>query len=227
MEYAGKDNLEVMEGAKNYNSYLLSLLEKNISAHDRIILDFGAGTGIYAKRVQKNNPKITVVALEPAENLDDCYAHGNISKIASLTQVKDIDLLYSFNVLEHICDDVEVLRQMHTALRKGGKLCLFVPAFPHLYSAMDKKVGHYRRYQKQELINKVTTAGFRVTDCRYKDFMGYFATIAYKLARNSSGQLNEKALSFYDKLVMPVSIVLDKLTKGKILGKNLWLEAEK
>lgn len=227
MDYAGKDNLDVMEAAKNYNAYLLQMVCRSLCGHERKILDFGAGTGAFAKQLQQQKPDVKVIALEPADNLDAMYCDKVVEKISSLQECEAIDLIYSFNVLEHIEDDVASLKEMYCVLSRKGKLCLFVPAFPCLYSAMDKKVGHYRRYTRKELIAKVENAGFRVTCCVYKDFCGWFATLVYKWLNKGNGAINPKLLKCYDKVIVPVSILCDKITGGRICGKNLWLEAEK
>ena len=96
-----------------------------------------------------------------------------------------------------------------------------------IYSEMDKKVGHWRRYTKTELIAKVQQAGFRVVACRYMDGIGWFASWLYKFNKNSQGNVNPRLLKIYDKWVMPLSILWDKLTLGSFLGKNIWLEAQK
>lgn len=227
MDYAGKDNLDVMEAAKNYNAYLLQMVCRSLCGHERKILDFGAGTGVFAKQLQQQKPDVKVIALEPADNLDAMYCDKVVEKISSLQECEAIDLIYSFNVLEHIEDDVASLKEMYHVLTHKGKLCLFVPAFPCLYSAMDKKVGHYRRYTKQELKSKVEKVGFKVKVCQYKEFMGFFGSVTYKLCGPKDGSINLKSLMFYDKIIMPLSIWLDKLTGGKLFGKNLWLVAEK
>ena len=227
MDYAGKDNLDVMETAENYNAYLLRMLCGSLCGHERKILDFGAGTGLYAKQLQRLNPHVKIIALEPADNLDAMYRDKVVEKISSLRECEAIDLIYSFNVLEHIEDDVTILKEMYHVLSHKGKLCLFVPAFPCLYSAMDKKVGHYRRYTRKELISKVESAGFKVRVCVYKDFCGWFISFVYKYLDHASGDINPKMLWLYDRVIMPVSILFDKITGGKICGKNLWLEAEK
>ena len=48
--------------------------------------------------------------------------------------------IYSFNVLEHIEDDEAVLRDLFRVAAPGAQLLLYVPAFPVLFSAMDKRV---------------------------------------------------------------------------------------
>lgn len=227
MNYSGEDNLEVMQTAKCYHNYLLNMIQKKLSEKDKKILDFGAGTGEYARILQQKNPSFEVVALEPADNLNKYYKNEDVKRILSLSEEADFDFIYSLNVLEHIEDDATVLKALYEALKDGGTLCLYVPAFPCLYSAMDKKVGHYRRYTCEELVRKVTTAGFKIQKCQYKDFVGWFVSFVYKFLDNSDGKINVHALWIYDKFVMPVSIFLDKLTMGRVCGKNLWLEAEK
>ena len=69
-------------------------------------------------------------------------------------------------------------------------------------------------------------AGFKITRCAYFDFLGYFATFAYKYIDNS-GVINENSIKIYDKAIFPVSNFIDKLTFGNVIGKNLILEASK
>lgn len=229
MAYEGEYNLEVMDGADNYNNYLFGRLQKNITSNVCAVLDFGAGNGMFARKLQKNYPSIKVSALEPAENLHSFYADGALNLVSSLDKITDSsqDLIYSFNVFEHIENDLEYLKKLKEKLKSGGKLIIYVPAFPILFSVMDQEVGHWRRYTRKELISKVTAAGFKVNLCRYLDGAGWFASLAYKWSKPRSGRLNPKSVKFYDRWIMPLSIVWDYLTLGLLLGKNLWLEAEK
>ena len=229
MAYEGEYNLEVMDGADNYNNYLLNKLRKNITSDVCTILDFGAGNGLFARKLQKNYPSIKVSALEPAENLHSFYADDALNLVSLLDKIPDDsqDLIYSFNVFEHIENDLEYLKKLKEKLKSGGKMIIYVPAFPILFSAMDREVGHWRRYTRRELKSKVTAAGFIVNHCRYMDGVGWFASLAYKWSKPRSGRLNPKSVKFYDRWIMPLSIVWDYLTLGLLLGKNLWLEAEK
>lgn len=95
-----------------------------------------------------------------------------------------------------------------------------------LYTNMDKKVGHFRRYEKEELINILKEANFTILKYRYFDFLGYFATLVYKYIDNS-GEVNPKSLKIYDRYIFPLSCLIDKLTFGKLIGKNLMIIARK
>lgn len=229
MGYEGEYNLEVMEEAVNYNDYLLKGLQNNIHPEMTAVLDFGAGNGLFARKVQAANPAVQVTAVEPAENLHPFYADGRVKLVFSLDDVTDgsQDLIYSFNVLEHIENDLDYLILLRKKLKPHGRLVLYVPAFPCLYSAMDEEVGHWRRYMRRELIYKVEKAGLKVKKCKYMDGAGWFSSLAYKWSKPQSGRLNPVMVKFYDRWIMPLSILWDRLTLGRLLGKNLWLEAEK
>jgi SAM-dependent methyltransferase len=72
------------------------------------------------------------------------------------------DALSMFDVLEHIDDDLGVLRFLHSVLRPGGVLVLTVPAHPFLFDEMDELAHHRRRYTRRELADKLGAAGFEV-----------------------------------------------------------------
>ena len=72
------------------------------------------------------------------------------------------DLVGAFDVLEHIDDDVGVLRGLYRAVRRDGHLLLTVPQHPSLWSASDTYAHHVRRYRRRELLERVTAAGFDI-----------------------------------------------------------------
>ncbi|NJN67665.1 MAG: class I SAM-dependent methyltransferase [Chloroflexaceae bacterium] len=67
-----------------------------------------------------------------------------------------------FDVLEHLPDDRQVLRDLHAMLAPGGTLFLTVPAYPSLWSYFDEASCHYRRYGPAELARKLEDTGYRV-----------------------------------------------------------------
>ena len=58
--YGGAASLHLMTFAKNYNNFLFNLTLNNIKSQDNII-DFGAGLGLFAKRIHEAGFKITCV----------------------------------------------------------------------------------------------------------------------------------------------------------------------
>lgn len=74
------------------------------------------------------------------------------------------DLVLAMEVLEHIEDDRATLQDWFRLVRPGGRLIISVPAHPHLFSAEDEMAGHFRRYSKRELQDKLKQAGFDEID---------------------------------------------------------------
>src|SRR6266436_10189867 len=61
------------------------------------------------------------------------------------------DLVFLFDVLEHMTDEDRFLRALIFHLAPGGKLVVNVPAGSWAYSAYDEAAGHVRRYSIRSL----------------------------------------------------------------------------
>jgi SAM-dependent methyltransferase len=221
----GTENLEIMTEAVNYNSWLLALTRKNLTDARRVV-DFGAGRGQFAIPLQAEGRSI--VAIEPEPNARAVLRAACVETHRDLAAVErdSIDAAYTLNVLEHIADDGAALRDLRRCLRPGGTLFIYVPAFMCLFTAMDRRVGHIRRYRKRELARRVRDAGFVVDRSRYADALGFFATLAYRWLGSPHGDIDRNMLRAYDRFVFPVSRALDALV-GRFFGKNVWLAARR
>jgi SAM-dependent methyltransferase len=85
------------------------------------------------------------------------------------------DLIGLFDVLEHLPDDIQVLRDLHTMLSPSGALLLTVPAHPSLWSYFDEAAHHCRRYQKADLAQKLKSAGYQI------DYISYYMASIFPL----------------------------------------------
>ena len=68
--------------------------------------------------------------------------------------------LLMFEVLEHVEDDVGLLRDIHELLGPGGAVLLSVPAHQARFSRVDEMAGHFRRYDRDVLEARLREAGF-------------------------------------------------------------------
>lgn len=75
---------------------------------------------------------------------------------------EEFDVIGAFDVLEHIEEDRDALKEMYNAVRPGGGLLLAVPQHAWLWSQIDDASFHKRRYDRKDFIQKLETAGFRV-----------------------------------------------------------------
>jgi SAM-dependent methyltransferase len=81
----------------------------------------------------------------------------------------NFDTVTAINVLEHTKDDVGALRRAHQLLPPGGRVIVFVPAGRSLFGSIDEGIGHQRRYEKQELVEKLQQAGFEVEHVSFQN----------------------------------------------------------
>ena len=212
----------------NYNLKIIEKFVNDFESRGPKVLDFGAGIGTLSLLYFK------MTAIKPICIETDRYNQNFLTKrgfkvYGSLKKINLLfDSIFSCNVLEHIKNDQEVISNLYNNIRNDGLLFLYVPAFQFLYSEMDKKVGHVRRYEKKELIRKVKKSGFKIVYCNYADSIGFFASIIIKFLGydTNKGIGSKKSLIFYNKIV-GISFFLDKLGLNKILGKNIVLLAKK
>jgi SAM-dependent methyltransferase len=225
VSYSGRENLEVMKEAANYNRWLCSLVATRAPRACRM-LDFGAGSGTFARVFAAQG--FEMVCVEPDEVLRQTLASVGLNAFSSLDSLPAgvVDFVYTFNVLEHIEDDRQALMLLTRSLRPGGTLLVYVPAFEILFSSMDERVGHFRRYRLGPLVRMIKSCGLRVTYARYGDCLGFLATMAYKSIGASDGTITPASVKFFDRLVFPMSRLLDPIM-GRFMGKNAIVVAEK
>lgn len=148
--------------------------------------------------------------------------------IESIQELEDqsIGFAYSSNVLEHIEDDHQTVKDIYPKIMTGGRIVFYVPAFPILYSSMDKRVGHFRRYTKKRLHDVFKQAGFEVEKIFFSDSLGFFTAMLFKFIGSQDGKASKKSLIFYDRIIYPVSSLLDNILSN-LLGKNIVIVAKK
>ena len=235
--YFGKNELFIGENSlESYNKFIVKKFIQHANIEHGIkekgkaqILDFGAGIGslalIWKELSQQSVECLEIDPVQVGEIIERGFTCWN-----SLDDIPHkFDFIYTSNVLEHIEDDIKSLKNLASILESNCRIGVYVPAFNILFSDLDRSVGHYRRYSKKELVNKVSISGFKVIYCEYVDSIGYFATLLIKiLGWKSVGNIGSpRSLKFYDKFIFPLSRIIDRVTFGRFFGKNLLLIAEK
>lgn len=235
VEYVGKD-LEAMDFAVNYHRWILDILKPFLGKR---LVEVGAGTGSFSELLLKTNPQ-SLVLVEPSEMFEALQNNSAIidsrvsikifqnifSEIAARIKAESApDTIIYINVLEHIEDDLAELKTVRQTLADNGRVCIFVPALPLLYSEFDKYIGHFRRYRKNELTEKCEQAGFRIILKRNFDFPGILPwLIKYRLLKSTT--MESGAVKFYDDFAVPVIRRLENFVQPPT-GKNLLFVAEK
>lgn len=133
-------------------------------AHPYSVLEVGAGEGAFAtwasRRVEYRGVEQDDRSRALAQCRLDREQRGRLASDLNETFDEKFDMVCAFEVLEHIDDDVAALLEWRGHLNPGGHILLSVPAHARRYGPHDALAGHFRRYDRDELISKLDRAGF-------------------------------------------------------------------
>ena len=227
--YSGTNELWANERSlEKYNHHIVSKCSSSLRNNDRI-LEFGAGIGTLASIFREmHSVEPSCIEIDPA--LRKILVERNFTVYEDHQSANGpYDLIYTSNVLEHIPNDLEALKNIHGLLKSGGSLMIYVPAFMCLYSPADAALGHYRRYSKLELSEKLNQANFTIKVCQYSDSIGFLAWLSTKFSKKSSDNKigSDISLKFYDRFIFPISHLLDIIGCKYFFGKNIFIHAIK
>jgi glycosyltransferase involved in cell wall biosynthesis len=160
--------LQRMAALHRYNSWLWEKAAPYVGAR---VLEVGAGTGTMTRQMASRE---LVVATDVDEKyvrmLRNTFSNDAHVRVCKFDLGGDVpaelgsgfDSIVCLNVLEHVEDDVRALRHLHDLLAPNGRLVLIVPALQSLYGEIDRAIGHYRRYERADLMEKLRAAGFSI-----------------------------------------------------------------
>jgi glycosyltransferase involved in cell wall biosynthesis len=180
-EPEGYRTIRRMSVLSRYNRWIWSRIERYVGQR---VLEVGAGVGSMTRFLYGRELVVATDVETPyLDRLRNAFRRrpGIIVERFSAATDEAHDLTrYSFdtvlaiNMLEHVGDDVRALRNMFDVLQPGGKVVVYVPAHQSLFGSMDQKVGHQRRYEKEELATKLRAAGFELLETAYQNRVGMF-----------------------------------------------------
>jgi SAM-dependent methyltransferase len=213
--YIGKE-LYVFAKAVKWKEYFKSVIAPYLGT---TILEVGAGIGATA-RILCSGRESEWICLEPDPSfrvyIDSMIASGMLpgccksraGVIQDLACDEKYDAILYIDVLEHIEDDSKELETAAKHLGPGGYLIVMAPAHDFLFSPFDHAIGHYRRYSRKSL-GDLTPVGCRLHILISLDVLGLLPSLANKLVLKQSLP-NEMQILFWDRLMVPLSRLLDK-----------------
>lgn len=218
IKYKGLTTLEVLTEAKNYNKWIAEELKKYTTAP---LLEIGAGTGNLTKFFSECLP-ITITDCDKGlvSNLKSQFGKNNNTYVDLLRIDKKIPAKYiskfstvlGINVLEHIEDDEKALQNIYKTLKNGGKIVLLVPAKKRAFTRLDLHLGHFRRYEKEELYNKLNKTGFEIESLYFFNLAGLLSWyIRDKISRNKI-YLTPNHIKAFDSIVPLLRFIENHIT---------------
>jgi SAM-dependent methyltransferase len=219
-QYSGVDVLEALESAHNYNDFLTRLIRESTESNE--LTDFGAGIGTFSKRLRTAGYQVKCI--EPDQLQKEKLEEEGFETFVSITSIQDdsVSFIFSLNVFEHIEHDNIAIREVRQKLKPGGALLIYVPAFECLWTNLDDKLCHHRRYTKTTLRRLVEQEGLAIEHVRYADCLGFVAALVFRLLNRSASTVTATAVGFYDRWLFPLSRILDKVF-GRWFGKNVYV----
>ncbi len=138
----------------------------------REIADIGCGHGLLQRRIEEVYGRAVT-----GFDLNEYALKQNLSRISKVccydihkkdaTLRERFDLIFLFDVLEHITDEDRFFKALMFHLAPGGKVVVNVPAGKWAYSAYDEAAGHVRRYSIGTLRAAAGRNDLEVTDWSY------------------------------------------------------------
>ena len=224
-----KQNMDFVHKVTNYNKYIVENVKKYLGTK---VLDVGCGIGNTTYFFRK---KRFIVGIDASDyylskfkkNVKGIKAYNiDIAKTEKLNFLIKLNFntIFCCNVLEHIKNDQTALINMHKILPENGTLVLLVPQYKVLYGTLDKADLHYRRYEKQDLREKLRKAGFKVKKEFCINFPGIFWWYLHaKILKHGLNESSEAGL--INKTVSLVKVI-DKIILNSF-GLSLIVIAQK
>lgn len=147
------------------------------------ILDIGAGSAFFSRYLLRQTNALEAYCVDTSyktnsidlENNKKIYFRKNIET----AETKEADLVLLMDVLEHVDDDVGLLKEYISKVPNGSTFLITVPAFNFLYGPHDVYLEHRRRYTLNQLEEVVRDAGLNIEKGCY--FFGMVFPVAVVL----------------------------------------------
>lgn len=182
------------QGRRDIITKILNGYSKNSA-----ILDIGCSGGPLLRILKKKGYNDLIGIDISEESIKQCKKKG-LKNVHVMNGVKtsfeseQFDIIIASDILEHIKQEEEALKEWKRILKKNGKLIIFVPAFKSLWSSHDNVSGHYRRYTKKSLKNSLIKLSFKLEKISYWNFISFYPASLIRLLQRYSTKENKDQL---------------------------------
>lgn len=228
----------------------LGVFGSGLRAEELNILDAGCGFGQYCYWLAKKLPNANILAVDiKKEWVDDCNkffsrmkkgrVHFEVADLTKFVRENKFDLVLSVDVMEHIPEDLQVLKNIHASMKKDGMLLISTPSDQGGSGAHQENessfIGEHVRngYNIKEIENKLKEAGFERVMARYS--YGTPGKISWQISMKipmlmlNASKLFFIVLPFYYLLTYPFAFILNYIDTSCIhkTGTGLIVKAWK
>lgn len=160
----------------------------------RVVLDIGAGSAFFSRHLLRHTAAASACCVDISYDADsDASEAGKPIHFRRAVGPSSADLVLLMDVLEHVDDDVALLKEYADKVPSGSTFLISVPAFQCLWSEHDEFLEHRRRYTLAGLEAVVEQAGLEVDKGCY-----FFAAVlplaaGLRLVQKIRGKISGKA----------------------------------
>jgi 2-polyprenyl-3-methyl-5-hydroxy-6-metoxy-1,4-benzoquinol methylase len=171
--------LELFSGTRQINRWMYDQIAPFCKGR---ILEIGSGIGNISDFILRDHEEVTLSDVKPAycRRLEQTF--GDRRSLRGICPIdladSDIERIYpqlagafdtviALNVVEHIGNHEQAIRNARKLLRVGGKVVILVPAYRWLYNPLDKELGHFRRYNRRNLSELLVGQHFEIQHTQY------------------------------------------------------------
>lgn len=226
-EYIQMSKLESSHWYFKGKQFIISQFLKKIIQNKRNvrILDIGCGTGNISQMLSQfgevygidNSP--IAIELCQQKGLTNLYLNDKNKKFP----FKDnyFDIVCCFDLLEHLDNELEILKEVLRVIKPEGFLFITTPAFMFLWSEHDLALHHKRRYTKTNLYQLLESNKLKVQRITYYNFFLFPIAFIYRLYTRIF--LRKKMDNPKSEFFVKIPISLNNLLKGILVLEGILL----
>jgi SAM-dependent methyltransferase len=204
----GRGVLNNLNGTPQYVSWLARVVRAHLGD---TVLELDAGIGNLSGRLMSR--RLLYVAAEK----DSLHLHALRNRFLRTPNVQvrridpeepadfdgmegSFDTVLCLNVLEYLDNPRAPIESVRACLNPGGSLVVLAPQMPSLYGALDRSMGHKRRFSRRQLEELLSSAGFEVAKAYSLNKIGTPPWWVHSKLLGS-GRINKLTLKIFDKTV--------------------------
>ncbi len=201
-----------------------------------VILDIGAGSGFFSKKLLSRTAAKEAWCIDiNYENDSEALESGKPVHFRRSVDKVNADLVLLMDVLEHVDDDVSLLKDCMTKVPSGARFVISVPAFQFLWSGHDVFLDHRRRYRLKQMESIVRQAGLALKHGSYYFGAVFPIAVVTRVLGNviqrgrykAESQLRESTTLVNGVLTAICSAELPMFLHNRLAGLSVFLVAEK
>lgn len=198
---------------------VLDIIQNRLALpHDAKVLDIGCGTGAvlaeFVRLYEAYGTDTSPIAIDYCHKRGIANAFHCALETFPLSDLR-FDLITFLDVIEHVDEDVGLLKQACHRIRQNGHILVTVPAYEFLWSQHDDLNHHKRRYTKSTLIHVLRESGLTVEMCSYYNTI-LFPTALFK-------RLSEKFIKSKEDTTLDLPAPIMNATLKSVFGFERFL----